>query len=137
MHLRLFLATLALAPVAAAAQQPAPQQPAAPITAIMATLTVRPDVERAQINRVLPDEVTATVKLYLDGKIQQWWARADGRGVVFIMNCTSTAEAKALTDQLPLVKGNLGSFEFAGLMPLTPLRVLLPSAAQGRGSPQD
>ncbi len=136
MHLRLFIAALALAPVAAAAQQPATQQPTSPITAIMATLTVRADVERAQINKVLPDEVTATVKLYLDGKIQQWWARADGKGVVFIMNCTSTAEAKALTDQLPLVKGNLASFEFAGLMPLTPLRVLLPAAAPGRGSPQ-
>jgi hypothetical protein len=54
--------------------------------------------------------------------------------VVFIMNCTSTAEAKALTDELPLVRGKLASFEFAGLMPLTPLRVLLP-AAPGRGSP--
>jgi hypothetical protein len=136
MHFRLILAALALTPAVAAAQQPSSQQPASPVTAIMATLTVRPDVERAQINKVLPDEVAATVRLYLDGKIQQWWARADGRGVVFIMNCSSTAEAKALTDQLPLVKGNLASFDFAGLMPLTPLRVLLPpAAAQGRGSP--
>lgn len=133
MRSRLVLSMLAFLPGALAAQQSAAPA-SSPVTAIMATLTVRADIERAQVNKVLPEEVAATVKLYLDGKIQQWWARADGRGVVFIMNCTSTAEAKALTDELPLVRGKLASFEFAGLMPLTPLRVLLP-AAPGRGSP--
>ncbi len=123
-------AAFAMAPAVIAAQQPA-----APVTAVMATLTVKADVDRAQINKVLPDEVRATVQLYLDGKIQQWWARADGRGVVFIMNCSSAAEAKTITDVLPLVKGNLASFEFAGLTPLTPLRVLIAPPAQGRGNP--
>lgn len=113
----------------------AAQQPAAPITAVMATLTIKADADRAQINKVLPDEVRATVQLYLDGKIQQWWARADGRGVVFIMNCASAAEAKAITDALPLVKGNFGNFEFTALTPLTPLRVLIAPPAPGRGSP--
>jgi len=112
----------------------AAQQPAAPITAVMATLTIKADADRAQINKVLPDEVRATVQLYLDGKIQQWWARADGRGVVFIMNCASAAEAKAITDALPLVKGNFGIFEFTALTPLTPLRVLMAPPAPGRGS---
>ena len=43
----------------------------------------------------MPDEVRATLKLYLDGKIQQWYSRSDGRGVIFILNCTTAAEAKA------------------------------------------
>lgn len=120
-------AAFAVSARAIAAQQPAPQQQAAPTTAVMATLTVRPDADRALIARTMPDEVAATVRLYLDGKIQQWYARVDGRGVVFIMNCSSTAEAKAVTDELPLIKGHLASFEFAGLMPLTPLRYLLPA----------
>jgi hypothetical protein len=34
----------------------------------------------------------------LDGKIQQWYARADGRGVMFILNVTDTTAAKALME---------------------------------------
>jgi len=29
---------------------------------------------------VMPAEIRATVKLYLDGKIRQWYSRGDGRG---------------------------------------------------------
>ena len=67
----------------------------------------------------------ATVKMYLDGKIQQWYSRSDGRGVVFILNATSVADAKALTDQLPLSKANLATFEYTALSPLGPLRMLI------------
>jgi hypothetical protein len=79
--------------------------------------------------------VRATVQLYLDGKIQQWYAKADGRGVMFIFNCSTVAEAKALTDELPLVKGHFASFEFTALTPLTPLRVLMGAPPAGRGNP--
>ena len=99
--------------------------PTAPTTQVLTTLTVKADAERAQIMKVLPDEVRATVKLYLDGKIQQWYSRSDGRGVVFILNCASAAEAKALMDELPLSKANLATFEFTALSPLAPLRMLL------------
>jgi hypothetical protein len=75
--------------------------------------------------KVMPAEVRETVKLYLDGKIQQWYARSDGKGVVFILNCSSVAEAKALTDMLPLSKNKLADFEYVPLGPLTPLRFLL------------
>jgi hypothetical protein len=101
------------------------QPPAAPVTAILTTLTIKPDVDRAQVRKVLPEEVRATVKLYLDGKIQQWYARADGKGVVFLLNCATVPEARALMDGLPLAKANLASFEYTPLAPLTPLRVLL------------
>jgi hypothetical protein len=106
-----------------AAQTPSPS------SQVMATLTVRPNVAREQIMKVMPDEVRATVKLYLDGKIQQWYSRGDGKGVVFIMNCSSAAEAKAVTDQLPLRQSNLADFEFMPLNPLAPLRVLLGESA--------
>jgi hypothetical protein len=75
--------------------------------------------------KVMPDEVRATLKLYLDGKIQQWYSRSDGRGVIFILNCTTAAEAKAITDGLPLSKANLATFEYTPLSPLAPLRMLL------------
>lgn len=117
----LLSAALVLLATPAFAQPPA----AAPTTQVLTALTVKTDVDRAQIMKVMPDEVRATVKMYLDGKIQQWYSRSDGRGVVFILNATSVADAKALTDQLPLSKANLATFEYTALSPLGPLRMLI------------
>jgi hypothetical protein len=114
-----------LAASPAQAQTPA----AAPTNAVLTTLTVKSDVDRAQLLKVMPDEVRETVKLYLDGKIQQWYARSDGKGVVFILNCGTVAEAKALTETLPLSKNKLADFEYVPLGPLTPLRFLLAEPA--------
>jgi hypothetical protein len=120
LRLASLLTSLAAVPTAAFAQPPQ-----TPTTAVLATLTVRPEAVRSEVMKVLPDEVRDTVKLYLDGKIQQWYARSDGKGVVFILNAGSVADAKALMDTLPLSKANLATFDFMPLGPLTPLRVLL------------
>jgi hypothetical protein len=83
-------------------------------------------VDRAQFTKkTMPDEVRATLKLYLDGRIHQWYARADGRGVMFILNATDTAAAKALMEDMPLSQGNLANYEYIPLGALTPLRALL------------
>ncbi|MGH7653424.1 MAG: hypothetical protein ACREN6_02060 [Gemmatimonadaceae bacterium] len=129
---RSLAAALAAAPAILSAQQPASP---APVTAVMAVLTVRPDADQTERVKVMPDEVRATVKLYLDGKIQQWYGKADGRGVMFIFNCSTIAEAKALTDELPLVRGKFASFEFTALTPLTPLRYLMGAPPASRGNP--
>ena len=122
MHRQILLsAALVCLATPAFAQPPA----AAPTTQVLTALTVKSDIDRAQIMKVMPDEVRATVKMYLDGKIQQWYSRSDGRGVVFILNATSVADAKALTDQLPLSKANLATFEYTALSPLGPLRMLI------------
>jgi hypothetical protein len=112
-----------------AAQVPAP----APTTGILTTLTVGAAVQRADLMKVMPNEVRDTVKLYLDGKIQQWWARGDGRGVVFILNCATVDEAKALMATLPLAKANYATFDYVALTPLTPLRMLI---AEPAGAPK-
>ena len=116
------------ASVALSAQAPA----TAPTTSVLVTLTIKPDADRAAVTKTLPDEVRATVKLHLDGKIQQWYGRSDGRGVVFILNATSVADAKAAMETLPLSKANLADFEYTALGPLTPLRLLLAPPANGR-----
>jgi hypothetical protein len=119
-------AWFAYAVVMAAATPLLAQPPvAAPTIAVMIRLTVKPEVDRPQLMKVMPDEIRATVKLYLDGKIQQWYSLSDGKGVVFIMNCATVAEAKALMDGLPLSKANMANLEYTGLAPLTPLRLLL------------
>ena len=104
-----------------AAQAPPP----APTVGVLAMLTVTADRPREDLQKVMPSEVRDTLKLYLEGKISQWFGRADGRGVVFVINAGSVADAKAITDTLPLSKAGLASFEFIALTPLTPLSRLL------------
>jgi len=128
-----------LAPGASAfAQAPPPgSAPAAPTTAVMVSLTIKPEVDRAQLMKSMPAEVRDTVRAYLDGKIQQWFSLADGRGVLFILNCSTLAEAKAIMGELPLAKANLANFEYTALGPLTPLRMLLADpSAPVRNGPQ-
>ena len=83
--------------------------------------------------QVMPNEVPATLKLYLDGKIEQMWARQDQKGPVFLMNVTSVAEAHALLEKLPLGQAKLMEFELVELTPLTPLHMLL---TEGWGTPR-
>jgi hypothetical protein len=47
-------------------------------------------------------EVTATLQLYLDGKIDQFQHHYDGAGVIFIMTTGSIGETDALLKALPL-----------------------------------
>ncbi len=123
MRLRTFLlgALTLFAPSAMAQTPPSP----APTTQVLALLIVKTDIPRADVMKALPDEVKATVRLHLDGKIQQWYGRADNRGVVFILNATSVDEAKKITADLPFEKAGIATFEYIALTPLTPLRVLL------------
>jgi hypothetical protein len=121
MRLTLALAALTLLASPATAQTPPP----APTTHVLAMLILKTDVPRADVMKVLPEEVKATVRLHLDGKIQQWYGRADNRGVVFILNATSVDEAKKITADLPFEKAGIATFEYIALTPLTPLRVLL------------
>lgn len=126
--IRTALATVALFLAAATAFAQTP--PPAPTTAVLTMLTIKPDADRSKIPGVMPQEIRDTVRLYLDGKIQQWYARADGRGVMFILNVATIADAKALTDTLPLSKAGLATFEYTALTPLTPLRILLTDPAK-------
>ena len=86
------------------------------------------------LKKIMPLEVSETARLYLDGKIDQWYARQDRSGVVFLMNVTSADEAHALLEGLPLGKAGLMTFEFIPLGPLKPLRFLLLDPAAPSGS---
>jgi hypothetical protein len=125
MQLKTLLLLSALA-VPLSAQPPAPPK----VTHVLATLTLKDGVTRDKIMPIMQTEVRDTVNLYLDGKIQQWYSRGDGKGVVFLLDCKSVEEAKAILEKLPLIRNNFASFDYMPLGPLTPLRLLVAQPAQ-------
>jgi hypothetical protein len=116
---------LAFATVLAPVSQGQSTPPQPKITGVLAMLSPKPGVVPGQIMKVMPAEIRATVPLYLDGKIQQWYMRGDGRGVIFILNCKDEAEARALLESLPLSQANLVDGQFIPVGPLLPLGMLL------------
>jgi len=53
------------------------------------------------------------------------WARQDQKGLVFLMNVTSVAEAHTILEKLPLGQAKLMEIELVELTPLTALHMLL------------
>ena len=94
-------------------------------TAVLVIETPKRGVTPQQIMAVMAEEVRATVKLHLDGKIQQWYSRGDGRGVVFLIEAKSEDEARAIVETLPLAKEQLMDHEYIPVGPLMPLRLLI------------
>ena len=119
-YLLLAFATV-LAPMAQA--QFTPPQPK--VTGVLTMLSPKAGATAEQIMKLMPAEIRATVPLYLDGKIQQWFMRGDGRGVIFLLNCKDVDEARALIESLPLAKENLMDEQFIPVGPLLPLGLLL------------
>ena len=103
------------------AQPPAPPK----TTDVLVLMTLKAGVPREELAKVLPSEVRATVRLYLDGKLRQWFQRSDGKGVVFILPATTVADAQAIMASLPLAQANLVDHEYVALSPLGPLAALL------------
>ena len=111
---------------------PAPAQQVGPpsqATRILAIGTINPGVDLASVRAVLPAEVRETVKLYLAGKIDQWFSLADRNGVVFLLNLTDPKSATAMLEALPLGKAHMMRFELTRLAPLAPLQALIGHAA--------
>jgi len=99
-------------------------------TAVMVMETPKKGVTFAQVMDVMPDEIRATVRLYLDGKIREWYSRGDGKGVIFLVDVKSEDEARTIMEALPLVKEQLVDTVYMPVGPLTPLRVLVGPGAQ-------
>ena len=79
---------------------------------------------------VIPAEIRATVKLYLDGKIREWFSRGDGKGAIFLVEAKSEDEARAIMEALPLAKEQLMDHQYIPVGPLMPLRALIGPGAQ-------
>ena len=94
-------------------------------TGVIVILTVKAGVTREQVIAVMPAEIRATVQLYLNGKIREWYSRGDGRGVVLLLDSRDVAEAQAIMEGLPLANQNLVDHEYIAVGPLLPLRLLM------------
>jgi hypothetical protein len=92
---------------------------------VMAVGSIVKPMTPEQRQQVMPGEVPATLKLYLDGKIEQFWYRQDAPGVIFLMNVESVEQAKATVGALPLVTGGFATYEFMQVGPLAPLGMLI------------
>ena len=126
-----FLMTVLPAASVLAQTQDSPQPPSGvpspKTTEVMVIQTAKQGVTRQQIMNVMPAEIRATVKLYLDGKIRQWYSRGDGKGVVVFLDVKTVDEAHAVMDTLPLSKENLMDHEYIPVGPLLPLTFLIGS----------
>lgn len=125
MNIAMLFPLLALATVIAPLAQGQSTPPRPKITGVLTILTPKQGVTVEQVMKIMPSEIRATVPLYLDGKIQQWFTRGDGKGVIFLLNCKDVEEAKALMETLPLAKENLMDEQFIPVGPLLPLGILL------------
>ena len=98
-------------------------------TGVIVILTVKAGVTREQVIAVMPAEIRATVQLYLNGKIREWYSRGDGRGVVFLLDTRDVAGAQTIMEGLPLGKENLMDHEYIAVGPLLPLGLLTANPA--------
>jgi hypothetical protein len=121
------LVAVTLLPHAASAQSAAPTTPT---TRILAIGTGTPGADPVAVRMLLPEEMSETAKLYLDGKIDQWYSLENKPGVVFILNMTDPVAAKAMLEALPLGRAHLLTFDLQPIGPLNPLRQLLVAPAK-------
>ena len=95
-----------------------------PTTRILAIGTINRGADLTAARAILPTEVRETVKLYLDGKIDQWYSLQNRVGVAFVLNVTDVAAAHEMLEKLPLGQAHFMTFELIPLGPLNPLREL-------------
>jgi hypothetical protein len=101
--------------------------PTTKIIAIGSFVQVPDDATRKSI---LPHEVSDTLRIYLQGKIDQLYNRKDEPGVVLLMNVATIEEAKLLLEDLPLGRAGLMRFQFIPIAPLWQMNfILLPKSA--------
>ncbi|MGH7743780.1 MAG: hypothetical protein ACREQ5_03040, partial [Candidatus Dormibacteria bacterium] len=75
-----------------------PSVPIPKTTEVIVIETPKQGVTPDQVMAVIPEEIRATVKLYLDGKIRQWYSRGDGKGVIFVVDAKTEDEARAIME---------------------------------------
>jgi hypothetical protein len=106
------------------------QAAAEPTVEVMAMAVIKADAPMPEVRKHVQEEVTGVIRMYLDGKIDQWYSRADGRGVFLFFRSKSVDEVKALLAPLPLVKAGYVDIEYIPLCPYRGLAALAAAASE-------
>jgi len=124
---RLITLWFLLIPLTCEAQMPANSPiPQGPTNRILAIGRLKAPPTPEVIKLISEKEAPDTVRLYLAGKIDQWYSIQNDNGVVFILNASSVEEAHTMLEALPLGQAKLMTFELIPMGPLSPLALLLP-----------
>ena len=91
---------------------------------VLAVTSVKPGSPE-QLQQILPKEVPATLKLYLEGVVEQMWMRENRGGPVFLMAVETAEAAEAALARLPLVQAGLMTYELYPVGPLSALGLLI------------
>lgn len=94
---------------------------------VFAIASIPSNTAPEQIQQHMPGEVHDTLRLYLGGKVEQFWFR-DKSGPIFLMEVESVEQARDTLQTLPLVAANLMTYELLPVSPLLPLGRLIPAA---------
>jgi hypothetical protein len=113
---------------------PVPAAAGPPVIEVIAITTLKAGVSLPDLMKLAPEEVRGAVQLYLEGKIDQWYSRSDGKGVVLLLRCKTADEAKALLADLPLVKMGYLDVEYIPVGPFSGLRILTRPQPPGEGA---
>jgi len=124
------LATASLALSQSTAPSGLPSIAVPKTTGVLVIETPKQGVTFQQVMAVIPLEVRATVQLYLEGKIREWYSRGDGKGVVFVVDAKSEGDAREIMETLPFAKEQLMDAEYIPVGPLMPLRALMAPGMQ-------
>src|SRR5437588_12574016 len=128
--LMVLLPAMSIAQAQSAAASGLPSAAIPKTTAVLVIQSPKQGVTFQQVMAVIPDEIQATVKLYVDGKIREWYSRGNGKGVIFLLDVKTEDEARALMETLPLAKAQLMDTEYIPVGPLMALKMLNPGAFQ-------
>jgi hypothetical protein len=119
--------SLLLIPIALEAQTPKSSPlPPTPTNRVLAIGRFNAPPTPDQFKLLASQEVPDTLRLYLAGKIDQWYSIQNDNGVIFIINASSVEEAHTMLEALPLGQAKLMTFQLIPLGPLSPLALLLP-----------
>ena len=104
---------------------PKPAFPAVPTTKVLALGRFIEPRQSDKTREIFLQEVSETVRVYLAGKIDQWWIRKDQKGPVFLLNVATVQAARSILEELPFGRARLMEFDYLELGPLAPLHLLL------------
>ena len=92
---------------------------------ILAVSKFKEGADRSEMGPHLGSEVKHTLEAYLDGHIRNFWFKAEGMGIVLLLESADKEEAQRVLGGMPLFAAGFIEFDVIPLQPLMPLGTLI------------